>query len=65
MKTLKFTRDVLVAGIHRAADTIHEIEDNDATIVIGDGSAIAFEKPEKVKPEKAESKAEKENAASK
>jgi hypothetical protein len=65
MKTLKFLRDVAVAAIHREAGSIHDIEDYPASILIGSGDAVLFEKPEKTKPETAESKAPKENAARK
>lgn len=56
MKSLKFLRNVAVYGIHREAGTIHEIEDKDSVLLIADGAAVAFEKPEKTSPETAEAK---------
>ena len=43
----------------------YDIEDKDAVLLIADGAAIAFAKPEKSIPEKADSKAPKETAARK
>jgi len=36
---LKFSRNVLVYGEHRAAGTIHEIKDSDAVLLIADRCA--------------------------
>lgn len=65
MKTLKFLRNVAVYAQHREQGSVHDIEDKDAVLLIADGAAIAFAKPEKSIPEKADSKAPKETAARK
>jgi hypothetical protein len=45
MKKLKFLRNVAVYSIHREQGSVHEIEDNDAILLLKDGAAI-LAKPE-------------------
>ena len=61
--TLKFSRNVLVYGEHRAQGSIHEIKDSDANLLITDGAAVRFSAPEKAQPETADLKPAKETAA--
>ena len=51
--TLKFLRNVLVYGQHRAQGSIHEVKDSDATLLIADGAAVRLQGESTPAPETA------------